>query len=187
MMARDIVQRPARQDRHAVVARLTRDGNLLSVAGGGDTVSALHNAGVVQDFSYVSTAGGSLLGGIALGILAAVGTAVVFGALAIRTSGVYFLLLTLALGMIVWGVSLRWTVRSSRRRTLFKLGGKPTQQQRSVRLFVWNKKKQSSWPNGFDLKKCWSNSAWKGWLLMTRMSCGARRTMRSIRGSCCCS
>lgn len=58
---------------------------------------------------YVTTAGGSLLGGIALGILAAVGTAVVFGALAIRTSGVYFLLLTLALGMIVWGVSLRWT------------------------------------------------------------------------------
>ncbi len=42
-------------------ARLTRDGNLLSVAGGGDTVSALHNAGVVQDFSYVSTAGGAFL------------------------------------------------------------------------------------------------------------------------------
>lgn len=42
-------------------ARLTRDGNLLSVAGGGDTVSALHNAGVVQDFTYVSTAGGAFL------------------------------------------------------------------------------------------------------------------------------
>jgi branched-chain amino acid transport system permease protein len=29
--------------------------------------------------------------------------------LAVRTSGVYFLLLTLALGMIVWGICLRWT------------------------------------------------------------------------------
>ena len=35
--------------------------------------------------------------------------AAVFALLAIRTSGVYFLLLTLALGMIVWGVCLRWT------------------------------------------------------------------------------
>ncbi|MEI6301638.1 MAG: branched-chain amino acid ABC transporter permease [Betaproteobacteria bacterium] len=58
---------------------------------------------------YVTTANGSLAAGIVLGILAATATAVVFGALAIRTSGVYFLLLTLALGMIVWGVSLRWT------------------------------------------------------------------------------
>ena len=32
-----------------------------------------------------------------------------FALLAVRTSGVYFLLLTLALGMIVWGVCLRWT------------------------------------------------------------------------------
>ena len=42
-------------------ARLTRDGNLLSVAGGGDTVSALNNAGVSRDFTYVSTAGGAFL------------------------------------------------------------------------------------------------------------------------------
>ena len=42
-------------------ARLTRAGNLLSVAGGGDTVAALANAGVVDDFSYVSTAGGAFL------------------------------------------------------------------------------------------------------------------------------
>jgi branched-chain amino acid transport system permease protein len=33
----------------------------------------------------------------------------VFAVLAVRTSGVYFLLLTLALGMIVWGVCQRWT------------------------------------------------------------------------------
>ena len=45
----------------------------------------------------------------ALGIVAATLVAVVFGLLAVRTSGVYFLLLTLALGMIVWGICLRWT------------------------------------------------------------------------------
>jgi phosphoglycerate kinase len=42
-------------------AELTRAGRLLSVAGGGDTVAALHQAGVAQDFSYVSTAGGAFL------------------------------------------------------------------------------------------------------------------------------
>jgi branched-chain amino acid transport system permease protein len=44
-----------------------------------------------------------------LGIVAATLVAVVFALLAVRTSGVYFLLLTLALGMIVWGICLRWT------------------------------------------------------------------------------
>jgi phosphoglycerate kinase len=44
----------------AVAAR-TREGKLLSVAGGGDTVSALNRAGVADDFSYVSTAGGAFL------------------------------------------------------------------------------------------------------------------------------
>ena len=43
------------------VARLTKAGQLLSVAGGGDTVAALNVAGVSQDFSYVSTAGGAFL------------------------------------------------------------------------------------------------------------------------------
>jgi branched-chain amino acid transport system permease protein len=44
-----------------------------------------------------------------LGIGAATVVAALFGLLAVRTSGVYFLLLTLALGMIIWGVCLRWT------------------------------------------------------------------------------
>jgi len=44
--------------RHA--AQRTREG-LLSVAGGGDTVAALAHAGVVDDFSFVSTAGGAFL------------------------------------------------------------------------------------------------------------------------------
>jgi phosphoglycerate kinase len=42
-------------------AALTKEGRLLSVAGGGDTVSALAHAGVIDDFSYVSTAGGAFL------------------------------------------------------------------------------------------------------------------------------
>ncbi len=45
--------------RHA--AALTQAGKLLSVAGGGDTVAALAHAGVGEDFSYVSTAGGAFL------------------------------------------------------------------------------------------------------------------------------
>ncbi|HEY6669681.1 MAG TPA: phosphoglycerate kinase, partial [Methyloceanibacter sp.] len=43
------------------VARLTREGKLVSVAGGGDTVRALNGAQVADDFSYVSTAGGAFL------------------------------------------------------------------------------------------------------------------------------
>ena len=43
------------------VAKRTRAGTLLSVAGGGDTVAALNQAGVTDDFSYVSMAGGAFL------------------------------------------------------------------------------------------------------------------------------
>ena len=43
------------------VARLTKEGRLLSVAGGGDTVAALAKAGVGDGFTYVSTAGGAFL------------------------------------------------------------------------------------------------------------------------------
>jgi phosphoglycerate kinase len=43
------------------VASLTAKGNIISVAGGGDTVAALANAGVQNKFSYVSTAGGAFL------------------------------------------------------------------------------------------------------------------------------
>jgi len=42
-------------------AALTQSGQLVSVAGGGDTVAALNHAGVGDDFSFVSTAGGAFL------------------------------------------------------------------------------------------------------------------------------
>ena len=45
--------------RHA--AKRTKAGKLLSVAGGGDTVAALNHAGVAEDFTYVSAAGGAFL------------------------------------------------------------------------------------------------------------------------------
>jgi phosphoglycerate kinase len=45
----------------SLVAKFTKAGTLKSVAGGGDTVSALEQAGVADDFSYISTAGGAFL------------------------------------------------------------------------------------------------------------------------------
>ena len=42
-------------------AALTKEGSLISVAGGGDTVAALAHAGVQDDFTFVSTAGGAFL------------------------------------------------------------------------------------------------------------------------------
>lgn len=57
----------------------------------------------------VMNAGMPPLAACLLGVLAATVLAAIFGLLAVRTSGVYFLLLTLALGMIVWGICLRWT------------------------------------------------------------------------------
>lgn len=43
------------------VAKLTREGKLISVAGGGDTVAALNEADATNDFTYVSAAGGAFL------------------------------------------------------------------------------------------------------------------------------
>jgi phosphoglycerate kinase len=44
-----------------VAAQLTKVGALETIAGGGDTIAALNQAAVTQDFTYVSTAGGAFL------------------------------------------------------------------------------------------------------------------------------
>jgi phosphoglycerate kinase len=43
------------------VAALTKEGSLVSVAGGGDTVAALNHAGVADELTFISTAGGAFL------------------------------------------------------------------------------------------------------------------------------
>ena len=45
----------------AVAAQLSQSGDLISVAGGGDTVAALNKAGAAEKFTYMSTAGGAFL------------------------------------------------------------------------------------------------------------------------------
>jgi branched-chain amino acid transport system permease protein len=49
-----------------------------------------------------------LIGCLVVGILLATLTAAVFGLLAIRAAGTYFLMITLALGMVIWGLAFRW-------------------------------------------------------------------------------
>ncbi|MGQ4273784.1 branched-chain amino acid ABC transporter permease [Terrihabitans sp. B22-R8] len=70
---------------------------------------AIFGASTYVVMYWTSMVGGSPWVGLALGIAAATLLAAIFALLAVRVSGVYFLLLTLALGMIVWGVCLRWT------------------------------------------------------------------------------
>ncbi|MCF8511461.1 MAG: phosphoglycerate kinase [Rhodobacteraceae bacterium] len=52
---------PATNAAARVAADLTRAGKLVSVAGGGDTVAALNQAGAAADFTFISTAGGAFL------------------------------------------------------------------------------------------------------------------------------
>ena len=48
------------------------------------------------------------VGCLLAGVLLATAAAALFGLLAIRATGVYFLMITLALGMVVWGLAFRW-------------------------------------------------------------------------------
>jgi len=70
---------------------------------------AIFGAATYVVMYYVTSAGGNPWIGVALGIATAVAVSLIFALLAVRTTGVYFLLLTLALGMVVWGVCQRWT------------------------------------------------------------------------------
>jgi branched-chain amino acid transport system permease protein len=45
---------------------------------------------------------------LTIGVLVAVGAAAIFGLVALRAAGVYFIMITLALGMVVWGLAFRW-------------------------------------------------------------------------------
>jgi branched-chain amino acid transport system permease protein len=70
---------------------------------------AIFGASTYVVIYWTAVLGGGIWTGMTLAILCATLLAALFALLAIRTSGVYFLLLTLALGMIVWGLCLRWT------------------------------------------------------------------------------
>lgn len=52
--------------------------------------------------------GANFWGALVMGLVLAAGVAMVFGLVALRATGVYFLMITLALGMVVWGLAQRW-------------------------------------------------------------------------------
>jgi branched-chain amino acid transport system permease protein len=85
--------------------------NLLAGFGG---MVTLGQAGVGGVAGYAFGIGLTHLGlgltaAAVLALVACVAAAALFGLLAVRTSGVYFLMITLAEGMIVWGIAQRWT------------------------------------------------------------------------------
>ncbi len=70
---------------------------------------ALFGCGAYSVMYVVTVSGGSPWMGALIALAVVLLVSLIFALLAVRTSGVYFLLLTLALGMIVWGVCQRWT------------------------------------------------------------------------------
>ena len=70
---------------------------------------AIFGSAAYMAMYFVTVMGGSPMMAFVYGIGMAMAVSLVFGVLAVRTTGVYFLLLTLALGMIVWGICQRWT------------------------------------------------------------------------------
>ncbi len=86
----------------------------IDVLSGYTGLTSLGHAGIFGVSAYVV---GYLLAqsvapfsvAIPAGIIAAILTAALFAIIAIRTSGVFFLMVTLAEGMIVWGIAYRWS------------------------------------------------------------------------------
>ena len=72
---------------------------------------ALFGAATYVMIYYKTIMGGSLLVGAILAVALATMLSAIIASLAVRTRGAYFLLLTLVLGMVVWGLSVRWTIR----------------------------------------------------------------------------
>lgn len=77
-------------------------------------LSTLGHAGIFGVAAYVAgylaaRAGQPMHVTVPAGVLGALLASVVFGAVAVRTSGIYFLMITVAEGMIVWGLAFRWT------------------------------------------------------------------------------
>ena len=71
--------------------------------------AAMFGTGAYVVAYHIAVSGGNAWIGMLLGLATSAAVAALFGALAVRTTGVYFLLLTLAEGMIVWGICFRWT------------------------------------------------------------------------------
>ncbi len=86
----------------------------INLLGGYAGLASLGHAGIFAVGAYtlailaLHTEAGYLLQAT-VGVAAAVATAALFGVMTMRTSGVYFLMATLAQGMLVWGLSLRLT------------------------------------------------------------------------------
>lgn len=76
-------------------------GGLVSLGHAGILATAAYGVG------YVATHGGGYTAQILAGLAVGLAASVVFALMAMRTSGVYFLMVTLAQGMIVWGLSIR--------------------------------------------------------------------------------
>ncbi|MQA99140.1 MAG: branched-chain amino acid ABC transporter permease [Actinobacteria bacterium] len=85
--------------------------NLIAGYGGMVTLGQAGISGIAgYTLGIAATQFGMSLGpALVVGFLATIVVAVVFGALAVRTGDVYFLMITLAQGMIIWGIAQRWT------------------------------------------------------------------------------
>lgn len=85
----------------------------INLLGGYAGLASLGHAGIMAVAAYglavVALDGGGVVAQVTVALLLGVLTGGLFGILSMRTSGVYFLMATLAQGMVVWGLSIRLT------------------------------------------------------------------------------